>query len=112
MKKPILKTNCNRFRLTRICVLLIFVFLFPLPLPPVAAAAPDSLRESAVVRAVRKASPAVVNISTAYETRARANPFAGFGSPFFDEFFKDFLDPRLERRREHTSLGSGVIIDG
>ncbi|HSM89776.1 MAG TPA: trypsin-like peptidase domain-containing protein, partial [Desulfobacterales bacterium] len=48
----------------------------------------------------------------AYETRARANPFAGFGSPFFDEFFKDFLDPRLERRREHTSLGSGVIIDG
>jgi Do/DeqQ family serine protease len=78
----------------------------------VAAAAPDSLRESAAVRAVRKASPAVVNISTAYETRARANPFAGFGSPFFDEFFKDFLDPRLERRREHTSLGSGVIIDG
>ncbi|MCU0604435.1 MAG: Do family serine endopeptidase [Desulfobacterales bacterium] len=61
---------------------------------------------------MRKASPAVVNISTAYETRARANPFAGFGSPFFDEFFKDFLDPRLERRREHTSLGSGVIIDG
>jgi len=112
MKKPILKTNCNRFRLTRICVLLIFVFLFPLPLPPLAAAGPDSLRESAVVRAVRKASPAVVNISTAYETRARANPFAGFGSPFFDEFFKDFLDPRLERRREHTSLGSGVIIDG
>lgn len=112
MKKPILKTNRNRFRLTSVCVLLIFVFLFPLSLPPVGAAAPDSLRESAVVRAVRKASPAVVNISTAYETRARANPFAGFGSPFFDEFFKDFLDPRLERRREHTSLGSGVIIDG
>jgi Do/DeqQ family serine protease len=112
MKKPILKTNRNRFRLPRICVLLIFVCLFPLPLSPVAAAAPDSLRESAAVRAVRKASPAVVNISTAYETRARANPFAGFGSPFFDEFFKDFLDPRLERRREHTSLGSGVIIDG
>jgi Do/DeqQ family serine protease len=80
--------------------------------PHEGAAATDSLRESAAVRAVRKASPAVVNISTAYETRARANPFAGFGSPFFDEFFKDFLDPRLERRREHTSLGSGVIIDG
>jgi serine protease Do len=112
MKKPILKTNRNRFRFTRICVLSIFGFLF-LPLhPPAGAAAPDSLRESAVVRAVRKASPAVVNISTAYETRARANPFAGFGTPFFDEFFKDFLDPRLERRREHTSLGSGVIIEG
>jgi Do/DeqQ family serine protease len=77
-----------------------------------AGAAPDSLRESAVVRAVRKVSPAVVNISTAYETRSRANPFSGFGSPFFDEFFKDFFDPRFERRQQNASLGSGVIIDG
>lgn len=77
-----------------------------------AAAAADNLRESAVVRAVRKVSPAVVNISTAYEARARANPFSGFGSPFFDEFFKDFFDPRFERRQQSTSLGSGVIIDG
>jgi Do/DeqQ family serine protease len=75
-------------------------------------AAPDSLRESAVVRAVRKVSPAVVNISTAYEARARSNPFSGFGSPLFDEFFKDFFDPRFERRQQSTSLGSGVIIDG
>jgi len=112
MKKPILKTNRNRVRITCICALLIFVLLYLLLQPLDVGAAPDSLRESAVVRAVRKVSPAVVNISTAYETRARANPFAGFGSPFFDEFFKDFLDPRLERRREHTSLGSGVIIDG
>jgi Do/DeqQ family serine protease len=75
-------------------------------------AAVDRLRESAVVKAVRKVSPAVVNISTAYEVRARANPFSGFGSPFFDEFFKDFFDPRFERRQQSTSLGSGVIIDG
>jgi Do/DeqQ family serine protease len=61
---------------------------------------------------VRKVSPAVVNISTAYEARTRANPFSGFGSPFFDEFFKDFFDPRFERRQQNTSLGSGVIIDG
>jgi Do/DeqQ family serine protease len=112
MKKPILKTWGHRILFCRICSLLLSISIFLLLPPPVGAAAPDSLRESAVVRAVRKASPAVVNISTAYETRARANPFAGFGSPFFDEFFKDFLDPRLERRREHTSLGSGVIIDG
>lgn len=77
--------------------------------PPPAA---DNLRESAVVRAVRRVSPAVVNISSAYETRARANPFSGFGSPFFEEFFKDFFDPRFERRQQNTSLGSGVIIDG
>jgi Do/DeqQ family serine protease len=75
-------------------------------------AAPDDLRESAVVRAVRKVSPAVVNISTAYEARSPANPFSGFGSPFFEEFFKDFFDPRFERRQQNTSLGSGVIIDG
>jgi Do/DeqQ family serine protease len=33
-------------------------------------------------------------------------------NPFFEEFFKDFFDPRFEQRRERTSLGSGVIIDG
>ncbi len=70
-------------------------------------------RKSPVVRAVRKASPAVVNISSSYEIRKRANPFSGFGmDPFFEEFFKDFFDPRFERRRKSTSLGSGVIIDG
>ena len=73
----------------------------------------NSERESPVVRAVRKVSPAVVNISSSYEVRKRANPFSGFGmDPFFEEFFKDFFDPRFERRRESTSLGSGVIIDG
>ncbi len=70
-------------------------------------------RETAVVRAVRKVSPAVVNISSAYEVRKRTSPFSGFGlNPFFDEFFSDFFDPRFERRQQNTSLGSGVIIDG
>ena len=70
-------------------------------------------RETAVVRAVRKVSPAVVNISSAVQVRKRTSPFSGFGfNPFFEEFFKDFFDPRFERRREYTSLGSGVIIDG
>ncbi len=73
----------------------------------------QSARESPVVRAVRKVSPAVVNISSSYAVRKRANPFSGFGmNPFFEEFFKDFFDPRFERRQESTSLGSGVIIDG
>ena len=73
---------------------------------------PDD-RESPVVKAVRNISPAVVNISSSYEIRKRANPFSGFGlDPFFDNFFKDFFDPRFERRQQRTSLGSGVIIDG
>ena len=86
----------------------ILIALAPLP----AVAAPDNLRETSVVKAVRKVSPAVVNISSASEARARANPFSGFGNPFFDEFFKDFFDPRFEQRQQQTSLGSGVIIDG
>jgi len=70
-------------------------------------------RETAVVKAVRAVSPAVVNISSAYEVRKRTSPFSGFGlNPFFDEFFRDFFDPRFERRQQSTSLGSGVIIDG
>ncbi|UCD80512.1 MAG: Do family serine endopeptidase [Desulfobacterales bacterium] len=77
------------------------------------SSAQDLNRETPVVRAVRKISPAVVNISSVYEVRKRTGPFSGFGlNPFFEEFFKDFFDPRFERRQRYTSLGSGVIIDG
>jgi len=93
-----------------------FVFICLLILVPASAPRGWSLnseRESPVVRAVRKVSPAVVNISSSYAVRKRANPFSGFGmNPFFEDFFKDFFDPRFERRQERTSLGSGVIIDG
>jgi Do/DeqQ family serine protease len=80
---------------------------------PGPALAQELNRETAVVKAVRAVSPAVVNISSAYEVRKRSSPFSGFGmNPFFEEFFRDFYDPRFERRQQHTSLGSGVIIDG
>lgn len=70
-------------------------------------------RETPVVRAIRNVSSAVVNISSEYEVRKRANPFSGFGmNPFFDNFFKDFFDPGYEQRYKRSSLGSGVIIDG
>jgi Do/DeqQ family serine protease len=70
-------------------------------------------RENPVVRAVRKVSPAVVNINSEHEVRRRVNPFSGFSmDPFFDSFFKDFFDPGFEQRYKRTSLGSGVIIDG
>ncbi|MDX1707834.1 MAG: hypothetical protein R3274_04495, partial [Desulfobacterales bacterium] len=93
-------------------VFVLFFLLFPLVCPPPGWGL-SSERESPVVRAVRKVSPAVVNISSSYAVRKRANPFSGFGmDPFFEEFFKDFFDPRFERRQESASLGSGVIIDG
>lgn len=111
MKIPIIKLRARRSHFVGIARVLAWLSA-GLLLVPVMASATDGLRESAVVKAVRKVSPAVVNVSSAYETRTHANPFSGFGSPFFEEFFKDFFDPRFERRQQHTSLGSGVIIDG
>ena len=88
----------------------VFGFSFNLPSP---AFSSDNLRESAVVLAVRRASPAVVNISSEFEVRRGKNPFSGFSmDPLFDSFFKDFFDPYYESRQKRSSLGSGVIIDG
>jgi len=73
----------------------------------------ENLRENAVVRAVRRVSPAVVNISSEQRLQRRRSPFSGFGmDPFFDSFFRDFFDPGYQRQLKRTSLGSGVIIDG
>lgn len=70
-------------------------------------------RETPVVRAVKKVSPAVVNISSEYEIRTRSNPFSRHRiDPFFDSFFKDFFDLEQEQKYKRSSLGSGVIIDG
>ena len=87
-------------------------FLFLLWLPA-AANSHEADRRNAVVSAIQKISPSVVNISSEYQVQTRRNPFSGFGiDPFFDSFFKDFFDPGIERRQKRTSLGSGVIIDG
>src|SRR5437870_3973810 len=83
-----------------------------LALPAVAAARgaeSDPERRSLVVQAVEKASPAVVNVSTEQVVERRASPFPSPQDPFFEEFFRDFVDPR-PRRFKTTSLGSGVIV--
>lgn len=88
-------------------------FIAALVVAPAQTAPEEYNRETPVVKAVRQVGPAVVNISSEYEVRTRANPFSGFGlNPFFDSFFKDFFDSGIERRAKRTSLGSGVIIDG
>ncbi len=64
-------------------------------------------RRNEVVIAIEKASPAVVNISTVVRERVSpVFPFAG------NDFFKDFFPDFFSREYRHTSLGSGVIIDG
>src|SRR3989442_11525467 len=83
-----------------------------LALPAVAAARgaeSDPARRSLVVEAVEKARPAVVNVSTEQIVEQRRSPFPFPQDPFFEEFFRDFVDPR-PRRFKTTSLGSGVIV--
>jgi serine protease Do len=86
------------------------VVLLLVPLFARAAPARTVARENAVVRAVRKAGPAVVNVAT--ETPVtRRGPFGG--DPMLEWFFRDFFEPPPRRApRERNSLGSGVIIDG
>ncbi|MFH0730830.1 MAG: trypsin-like peptidase domain-containing protein [Pseudomonadota bacterium] len=80
---------------------------------PAGQAETDSRRETPVVLAVKRVSPAVVNISSEFEVRARSNPFSAHPmNPLFDSFFKDFFDREQEQKYKRSSLGSGVIIDG
>ncbi len=65
-------------------------------------------RRNSVVKAVEKASPAVVNIRV--EQKREEYKMRTFGAPFADEFFKDFFEPRIKKETVQTSLGSGVII--
>jgi len=56
---------------------------------------------------LKKATPAVVNISTRTHIEAAQNPL--MQDPFFQHFFN--LPNIPQQRRESSSLGSGVIID-
>ena len=90
-----------------------FTTLFVLFYFPYLTVAVEYNRETPVVKAVRKASPSVVNISSEYTVKSHSNPFSDFNlDPFFDSFFKDFFDHGFKQRAKRSSLGSGVIIDG
>jgi len=70
------------------------------------AAADQANRVTPVVKVVREIAPAVVNISARGQTTV--SPFRS-GDRNIDRFFEEFFGPM---QREHSSLGSGVIIDG
>jgi serine protease Do len=76
---------------------------------PAAALSDDELRRDAVVRAVEKARPTVVNVNT--EEEVSVSPFGAAGDPIFERFFRDFFESAPRRRVTSRSLGSGVIID-
>ena len=63
---------------------------------------------------LKKAFPAIVNISIVAKKKEIANPL--FNDPFFKHFFKDFDEfrfriPHQEQDQSVQSIGSGVIID-
>ena len=104
----------TQIRSKRSTLMLAFVAVFSLLLcNPCNSQGLEHRRETAVVRAVRKVSPVVVNISAESVVRKRVHPFSGLGmDPYFESFFRDFFEPGFEQRYKRTSLGSGVIIDG
>ena len=85
-----------------------------LALTAVGAALPAAAydRETPVVKAVRKVSPAVVNVSNQSAAQLHDGPFAGMPRNDLNWFFRDFFDRSWPRRQPTTQLGSGVIIDG
>lgn len=71
----------------------------------------SSNRRTAVVEAVEKAMPGVVNIGTEQLVTVRhTDPFRRFRGDLFDQFYQEFFTGPAAPRVRH-SLGSGVIID-
>jgi serine protease DegQ len=68
-------------------------------------AGPGAARSASYSDAVRRATPAVVNIFTSKEMKNPQHPF--LSDPLFRHFFGDRLDPESQRA---SSLGSGVIV--
>jgi serine protease Do len=64
---------------------------------------PSESRRTGIVVATEKAAPAVVSITV------RRSAVVAYGNPFFQDPFFDFFGPQY-RRKEMSSLGSGVIV--
>ena len=76
------------------------------PTDPAARPTRRQARRNAVVKALEKVGPAVVNISTE-KIVVRRDPFHRFTDPFFEDAFRFPFARRVPVR----SLGSGVIVD-
>ena len=59
---------------------------------------------------VKKAAPAVVNIFAKREVEQRSAASSLLDDPFFRRFFGDGFDRGKRRKKEQSSLGSGVIV--
>ena len=95
--------------MAKAAALLLIALCVPAATAAARGAESDPARRSLVVQAVERTSPAVVNVSTEEVIERRSSPFASPQDPFFDEFFRDFVDPRPQRFTR-SSLGSGLIV--
>ena len=106
MRKP------KRLRLVRLALVLILLAPAVATRAPALAAAPptDALadRRTPIVRAVERAAPGVVNISTTQVVVQQFSPLLGMDLP--DVFKREFGDLFRPQRYVKNSLGSGVII--
>jgi serine protease Do len=73
------------------------------PAAPAAGFNPSDARRTAIVVATEKAAPSVVSVTV------RRSAVVAYGNPFFQDPFFDFFGPQY-RRKEMSSLGSGVIL--
>jgi Do/DeqQ family serine protease len=82
-------------------------------LPGVPASKGDPLPDNPFIQVAQQVTPSVVNISTVTTGKAGkpGELFRPFGNdPYFRDFFDRFFEG-MPRRRQQTSLGSGVVID-
>ena len=85
----------------------------PVGAPTVATSPDGGGADNPFIQVAEQVTPSVVNISTVSSGKGRTpnELFRPFGNdPFFRDFFDRFFEG-MPRRRQQTSLGSGVIID-
>jgi len=64
---------------------------------------PSDVRRTAIVTATEKAAPSVVSITV------KRSAMVAYGNPFFQDPFFEYFGPQY-RRKEMSSMGSGVIV--
>jgi Do/DeqQ family serine protease len=87
--------------------------LRPTVAPSVTSSPDGGGSDNPFIQVAEQVTPSVVNISTVSSGKGRTpnELFRPFGNdPFFRDFFDRFFEG-MPRRRQQTSLGSGVIID-
>jgi serine protease Do len=100
MTKKFIKINRKK-RISHLYILLLIIYIIPCQTVLCAV----ETRENSVVKALRKVSPAVVNISSQYKIRKNSNPFSGYGiDPLLENFFRDFFPRSLNAGNSKPAL--------